>query len=146
MIVGRVEANKANCLKWLCDRSVIYVSESRNNFFGKKTMRYEAINPVSRQAAENATSSVELPTVLLAVALYEVDRDWAEQFCLLHARHPSPAVRGSALLGLGHLARRFRDLDRSQVEPVLQAGLADENAWVRGQAESARDDIAFFLG
>jgi hypothetical protein len=55
-------------------------------------------------------------------------------------------VRGSALLGFGHLARRFRELDAGRVRPLLLAGLADPDPWVRGQADAAADDAEFYLG
>jgi hypothetical protein len=112
-------------------------------------MLYEAIEPVSREVAEQVASRATpdaLSKVILAVALHEADRGWAEQFCLRFAGHTAPRVRAAALLGFGHLARRFRYLDRFQIEPFLQAGLADPNAWVKGQAETALNDIAFFLG
>ena len=116
---------------------------------GEGAMLYEEIEAVSREAAEQAASSAtpdDLSKVILAVALHESDRDWAEQFCLRLAGHTAPRVRAAALLGFGHLARRFRYLDRFRIEPLLQAGLADPNAWVRGQAETAMDDIVHFLG
>jgi hypothetical protein len=112
-------------------------------------MRYESLEPVSHEVAERAARSAtpdELSRVILALALHEVERDWAEQFCLRFAGHSDPSVRGAVLLGFAHLSRRFRDLDRPRIEPLLTTGLLDENAWVRGQAESALDDIALFLG
>jgi len=61
------------------------------------------------------------------------------------ATHPDATVRGNAILGFGHLARRFRRLDRQTVEPLVTAALSDQSEFVRGQAEAASDDIGFFL-
>jgi hypothetical protein len=112
-------------------------------------VRYEPIDPMSQEDAERAAASADPEEVLravLAVALHGEDLAWAEAFCERFARHPDSGVRGSALLGFGHLARRFRELDAARVRPLLEAGLADPDAWVRGQSDSAADDAEFFLG
>lgn len=112
----------------------------------RESMRYEDISRVSREAAEAAFSQPDrLAVALTAVGLHESDRDWAEGFCLRCAGHADASVRGSTLLALGHLARRFEYLNRAQVEPVLIAGLRDWDASVRSRAEDAADDIKLFL-
>jgi len=111
-------------------------------------VRYEPIEVLSQDDAERAASSADgetLVRVILAAALHG-DLHWAETFCGRFAQHPDAAVRGSALLGFGHLARRFRALDAGRVQPLLEAGLADPDAWVRGQSEAAADDAEVFLG
>ena len=50
---------------------------------------------------------VELEQLVIEVALESDDRIWAECTCAQLARHRSAGVRGGALLGFGHLARRF---------------------------------------
>jgi hypothetical protein len=110
---------------------------------------YEAIEPVSHEAADKAVATAEpeaLVRIVLAVALFDDDAGWAEAFCERIAKHFDPGVRGSALVGFGHLARRFRTLDAARIQPLLEAGLADPDAWVRGQSESAADDAEFYLG
>jgi hypothetical protein len=104
---------------------------------------------MAREDAEQAAASADPEAMLqavLAVALHSEELVWAEAFCERFARHPDPSVRGSALLGFGHLARRFRELNAGKVQPLLEAGLADPDAWVRGQSESAADDAECFLG
>ena len=49
------------------------------------------------------------------------------------------------MLGLAHLARRFGELAEDRVRPLVEAGLADTDAEVRGQADDAADDIEVFL-
>ena len=111
-------------------------------------MRYEPIKPVSRADAERAACSADVEVLLrtvLAVALHD-ELDWAEAFCERFARHPEPGVRGSALLGFGHLARRFLQLNAARVQPLLEAGLTDSDPWVRGQSEAAAMDVESLLG
>ncbi|AUX25687.1 uncharacterized protein SOCEGT47_062360 [Sorangium cellulosum] len=88
----------------------------------------------------------ELLYVPLVVSLDPPGRVWAEQICLRLAGHPSPDVRGNALLGLGHLARIFRSLHRRRVQPAIEAGLQDRDPGVRGHASSAAEDVAWYLG
>jgi hypothetical protein len=54
-------------------------------------------------------------------------------------------VRGNALAGFGHLARRFGMLDRRRVQRLIEIGLHAHHEYVRAQAESAADDVETFL-
>ena len=87
-----------------------------------------------------------LRIAVLSVALHEPDVVWAESFCTRLASHTDPIVRGNAILGFGHIARLHGRLNLAIVEPLIQAALGDEDEHVRGQAESAADDIESFLG
>jgi len=72
---------------------------------------------------------------------------YAETICLRLARHTHSNVRGNALLGFGHLARTagvIRNAD--EVRTLIEAGLADPDAYVSGQAEAAAGDLENFLG
>lgn len=112
-------------------------------------MFYDPIEPVSRESAVRVANSNEpdsISRVIIAVALHGDERCWAEAFCEQFASHPNASVRGSALLGFGHLARRFRELDTQRIKPLLELGLSDPDKWVRAQTESAVDDAEFFLG
>jgi hypothetical protein len=55
-------------------------------------------------------------------------------------------VRGNAILGFAHLARRFRRLDRAVVEPLVVTALSDPDPYVSGHALEATDDLRHFLG
>ncbi len=78
----------------------------------------------------------------MAVALQEPDQPYAEQLCVRLARHVDPTVRGNALLGFGHIARRFGTVLREG--RTLVEGLQDRDPHVRTQSESAADDIGMF--
>ena len=110
-------------------------------------MQYEQINPMSHAEAEQAVTAGhdELRNAIVSVALHDDDVTWAQTFCERFAQHPEPGIRGCALLGFGHLARRFRQLDE-RVRVHLLAGLSDPNEWVKGQAVAAADDVVHYLG
>jgi hypothetical protein len=110
-------------------------------------MRYEPIDPMSREDVEAALARAqpeELLRVVLAVSLHSNDGTWASAVCLQLARHEHFNVRGNAILGLGDLARRFHRLDPAALG-VIEDGLRDSHPYVRGQAESAADDVQHFL-
>ncbi len=88
---------------------------------------------------------VELEQLVIEVALESDDRIWAECTCAQLARHRSAGVRGGALLGFGHLARRFGALDRRRVHRLVEIGLFAPNELVRDRAHSAADDLETFL-
>lgn len=93
--------------------------------------------------AENRIS--ELPHILVAVSLHEESLEWAQNYCLSLAAHSNEFVRGNAILGFGHLARRFGVLTE-EAKPIIQAALADSSAFVQGQAVASADDAGQFLG
>ena len=112
-------------------------------------MKFGEIAPASISDAWSALESENyelLPELVIAVALHESDLTAATQLLLRAAQVPNPHVRGNAILGFGHLARRFRVLDRSSIEPLVAAGLGETNDYVRGQSHAAADDLNHFLG
>src|SRR5918995_6573972 len=95
-------------------------------------LRYEAIEFHGAEAAEAAIARndpVELLYVPVAASLYAEDFEWAQDLCVRLARHPHFNVRGNAVLGFAHLARRFRRLDRAVVEPLVVTALADPDPY-----------------
>jgi len=110
-------------------------------------MKYEPIDPLSRAEVEAALARddpEELLKAVVAVALHSEDLDWASSVCMRLASHAHFNVRGNAILGLGHLARRYDRLD-SAAREVIEAGLRDADSYVRGQADAAADDVQHFL-
>jgi hypothetical protein len=111
-------------------------------------MKYNDPKEASLAKAELARAQnrvEELPELILSVALYEESYERAVAYCLALVEHPSANVRGNAILGLGHLARRFGRLPEA-AGSAISTGLSDAEAYVRGQASSAADDVRFFLG
>jgi hypothetical protein len=96
-------------------------------------------------AALERNAPNELPFVPLTVAMASPDLPTAVDVCIRLARHDDPAVRGNAIVSLGHLARRFRSLDEGTVKPLIEQALRDPDNSVRVLAKSAADEIHQFL-
>jgi hypothetical protein len=110
---------------------------------------YQKVDEIRRldvEAAIGRDQPDELLLIPIAVSLHSQDLDWAQAICIRLASHPHFNVRGNAVLGFGHLARRFRTLDVAVVKPLIEAGLVDADKYVRGQANAAADDVCHFLG
>ena len=87
----------------------------------------------------------ELQDVIDEIALESAARIWAECCCAQLTKHRNAEVRGAALRGFGHLARRFGILDPNRVRPLIDKGLHARHESVRRGAESAADDVETFL-
>lgn len=83
---------------------------------------------------------------LIGLALNSPTLAPALEVSLAAAQVSDPLVRGNALLSFGHLARRFGQLPREPVYDLVAHGLVDADGHVRGQADTAADDLEQFLG
>ncbi len=97
------------------------------------------------RAAIERNDRSELPLVPVTVAMLSPDLGLAMEVCIELATSGNSAVRGNALISLGHLARRFRSLDEARVRPLIEAALRDPDSSVRALAKSAADEIHQFL-
>lgn len=88
---------------------------------------------------------IELQDLVLEVALESSERTWAECSCAQLAKHRNASVRGNALAGFAHLARRFGALDHNRVQRIVEIGLYAQHEYVREQAESAAADLETLL-
>lgn len=105
-------------------------------------MRYEEAEPISRAAAQKTLASGEPKRVseaLIAIALHDPDRRWAQETAVAFLSDPDPEIRGAAATCLGHLARRYGRVDVPAID-ALRALVTDPN--VGGRAEDALEDIA----
>lgn len=82
---------------------------------------------------------------LLAISLQDLAYDLALQRALDFAADRDEQLRGIGVLCLGHIARVYGRLDLDAADAAVRAGLTDESDFVRGHAESARDDVIQFL-
>jgi len=101
-----------------------------------------------RAAVEDAIERdepTELMDVALDVGLQTSECEWGQSCCIQLSRHRNAQVRGNAVAAFGHLARRFGRLDPQRVRRVVDIALRDPSEYVRGQAESAAEDLATFL-
>ena len=113
-----------------------------------KKLKFESIEPSSREEIESAISRDdpgELLYAVLSAALYSDDAGWAEDVCVRLSHHEHFNVRGNAILGFGHIARIHGKLTQRKVMPLIESALKDESDYVRGQANSAAADVEWFL-
>ncbi|ULH15243.1 hypothetical protein MF271_15040 [Deinococcus sp. KNUC1210] len=111
-----------------------------------KQWKYEELEPLSRQAAEEALHLAdEAGTVrlLLRLANTEGDWEWTQNLCLSYTASPLPEIRRAAVQALGDLARVQRQLDVPKVKAALQS--LWKHPELRGTIEDALGDIAVFL-
>lgn len=92
-------------------------------------------------AALERDDPLELQQLILDVSLEARSRRWAEWACAKLARHRNANVRGNALQGFGHLARRFGEVDPARARRPIETGLYADNEYVREKATSAADDV-----
>jgi hypothetical protein len=111
-------------------------------------MQYEEIEPLDRDAITlrlQSDDEAEVCRTLVAAALHDADWGWVQSQCLALAAHSSSWVRRVVPICFGHLARIHRQIDREQVEAVLDRLAVDPIPEVRGAVQDARDDFAIFL-
>jgi hypothetical protein len=110
---------------------------------------YNDIKPLSDeewQTIHERCHHAEEYMVPIAVSLHEGDALLAERVCLSLVIHTDLNIRGNAVLGFGHLARRFGKFHYSEmIKQIVEDALRDSNDFVRGQADAAAHDIEFFL-
>jgi len=95
-------------------------------------------------AAIAADDTAHLYEMIIGAALYDDDREAVEAACIALSTHADENIRGNAILGFGHLARRFRSL-KSESRAIVRRGLKDPSEYVRGHAYAAAGDLEMFL-
>ena len=111
-------------------------------------MKYEPIKHYSQDEIKKAVKDNDadkLLLVVLSVALYSDDYEYAENFCIQFSNHEHFTVRANAIQDFGHIARIDGKLNEDIVKPIIKKALKDENEIVRGQASDAKDTIKHFL-
>ena len=114
----------------------------------KEKQKYTEMVLPEREAIEKALkedNSHELQQMVVGVAMLSDDPAFSQQLCLRLSKHQNEFVRGNAILGLGHLARRFKLLADDGLT-TIEKGLLDSSKYVRDQAWASADDITHFLG
>ena len=97
------------------------------------------------EAAIERDDPIELMDVATRIGLEAEEREWAQSCCAQLARHRNAQVRGNAVAGLGHLARRFGRLDPNRIKRIVEIALTDRSEYVQEMARSAAEDLRTFL-
>jgi len=111
-------------------------------------MKYEPIQKYGKEEIEKAVEENDtdkLPLIVLSVALYSDDYEYAENFCVRFSNNGHFTIRANAIQGFGHIARTDGKLNEELVKPIIKRALKDENEFVRGEAIDAKDDTKHFL-
>lgn len=111
-------------------------------------LKYEPIEHYTQAEIDKAVkenNADRLLLMVLSVALYSDDQEYAENFCVQLSNHEHFNVRGNAILGFGHIARIHRKLNEKRVKPIIKNALKDENEYVSGHANDVVDDTKHFL-
>lgn len=85
----------------------------------------------------------DIITALISTGLNEQDSAWAQTVCLDHLKNGSQSVAAAAITALGHIARRFGELEMQAVVPALDAVTAKFPALEATVADTL-DDIEMF--
>lgn len=109
-------------------------------------MIYREPRPIDRKAVEEALSGRDADRAaesVIRMAMNDPDFEWAQRICLRAVQDVRTEVVLAGLIGLGHLARRFRRLDLKTVLPAVRFRLKDKT--FAGVAEDVLDDIGMFV-
>lgn len=60
-------------------------------------------------------------TALISIGLNEQDSAWAQTICMKHLESGTQSVAAAAITALGHVARRFGELEMRAVMPALDS-------------------------
>jgi hypothetical protein len=80
---------------------------------------------------------------LISIGLNETDAIWAQETCVKYANNDNEDIASAAIIAIGHIARRFGELDMAKVMPVLQQAKRKSPS-LSGVVQDALDDIQMF--
>jgi hypothetical protein len=96
------------------------------------------VSHAEAEATFRGDDTYAICSALAAAALTDWDRTWLEKWCVSLAGHEQLPVRQISATCLGHLARRFRQLDQPALNALQE--LRNDPA-VRTYAEDALEDV-----
>jgi hypothetical protein len=109
-------------------------------------MKYEALEPIGLHDAKASMASGDpsrIADALVRASLSDIDAKWVEAACLGSLDLRDLQVRWSALTALGHLARRYRNLDVAATLKAIQP--VRDHPSLAGKVEDLLDDIEVFI-
>jgi hypothetical protein len=97
-----------------------------------------SLSHAQAEAAFRGDDTYAICSAIAAATLTDWDRTWLEKWCVSLAGHDELAVRQISATCLGHLARRFRQLDEASLD-ALHELCHDPD--VRTYAQDALEDV-----
>lgn len=61
-----------------------------------------------------------IKTALISIGLNEQDNQWAQNTCLEYLNSSAESIAASAIIALGHIARRHGRLSMTKISPALE--------------------------
>ena len=98
----------------------------------------EALEKLANREPENVAEA------LVAIGLHEESYEFAAETIMREGGEKDRVIRGAALVALAHLARVHRNIPDEAID-LVRAGLKDSDEYIRGQAQTALDDIEQFV-
>jgi len=91
----------------------------------------------------NDVAAIE--NALVSLVFFEEDFEFAKKLIFNYAKNSDEAIRGTAILCIGHLARIHKNLPIEITIEIIEGALKDNSHYVREQAESAASDINVYI-
>ena len=82
---------------------------------------------------------------IIGMARFDPDMDLIQTEMYKLAEHPNHIIRGDALLALGYVVMRFKDINLRKAVPLIKHGLSDNDQFVRTQAINSSDMFIQYL-
>lgn len=97
-----------------------------------------SLSHAQAEAAFRGDDTYAICSAIAAATLTDWDRTWLEKWCVSLAGHVELPVRQISATCLGHLARRFRQLDEASLDALHELC---HDPGVRTYAQDALEDV-----
>ena len=82
---------------------------------------------------------------ILGLSLCGENYNDIQKILITYSKNENENIRGIAILGFGHIARRFGKINKPIVLPIINEALKDKSSFIRRQSDAALDGIMFFV-
>lgn len=89
------------------------------------------------------TDLSKVTEAIISIGLNETDATWAQETCLRYVSNDDENIASAAIIAIGHIARRFGELDMAKISPALQQAKT-KSTFLSGAVQDTLDDIQMF--
>ncbi|KRP60888.1 hypothetical protein [Pseudomonas trivialis] len=89
------------------------------------------------------TDRSKVTEALISIGLNEMDGGWAQNTCFQFIGHPDDDIASAAIVAIGHIARRFGEIDMTKIIPAFEQARRRGTA-LSASVNDAMDDIEMF--